>query len=306
MRFLKQDIVSDEEARRIRGFDVAFHGREDIDQRSRHSADLSKAAARQHVSVRYDPKARSLEFGDGSSLRVDELDGVLGRFRARSVLLDATTLEFPELLFLLTAYGMQESRPRCGFFYVEPEGYKAREPGASIVPGNAYDLSEEFLVSGPLPGFGQLLTETSRAHLIAFLGFEGERLTRVLDDDDGHFFGKVSVVFGVPPFQPSWDLQALMANTSLLERPNTNVLYCGANNPLASYELLKDMHAGLPTGPVSRLTMAPFGTKPMAVGAALYCLDHRIVSPIYDHPVRKVDRSFGVYRRHWYEVDISL
>ncbi len=67
--------------------------------------------------------------------------------------------------------------------------------------------------------------------------------------------------------------------------------------------LLKDAHTGMVAGPANRLSVAPFGTKPMALGAALFRLDHDILSPIYDHPMRKPDRTYGVHRRHWYEVD---
>jgi hypothetical protein len=302
MRFIRQDVVTEQEAGQVGLFDVAFYGRDDLDDRSRHSADLTRAAAKRSYRVRYDPAKFSLSVGD-ETFRVDDLEDLFRRFRAKSLVLDATTMEFPEILYVLSAYRKQPDRPRCGFFYVEPEGYRQRPENMSVVPGNAFDLSEGFLGNLQLPPFTRLLSNANKAHLVAFLGFEGDRLMRVLDADDGHFYEKVSIVFGIPPFQPNWDLHALMANSSLLERQNTTVLYCGANNPRAAYMLLKDAHASIVSGRTNRLSVAPFGTKPMALGAALFRLDHDILSPIYDHPVRKSDRTFGVHRRHWYEVD---
>lgn len=302
MRFIRQDVVTEQEAGQVGMFDVAFYGRDDLDDRSRHSAELTRSAARRSYRVRYDPAKFSLTVGD-EIFRVDDLEDLFRKFRAQSLVLDATTMEFPEILYVLSAYRKQPDRPRCGFFYVEPEGYRQRPENMAVAPGNAFDLSEGFLGNLQLPPFTRLLSNTNKAHLVAFLGFEGDRLMRVLDADDGHFYEKVSIVFGIPPFQPNWDLHALMANSSLLERQNITVLYCGANNPRAAYMLLKDAHAGIVSGRTNRLSVAPFGTKPMALGAALFRLDHDILSPIYDHPVRKPDRTFGVYRRHWYEID---
>ncbi|KQV96639.1 hypothetical protein [Pelomonas sp. Root1237] len=304
MQFIRQDVVTEAEARQIGQFDIAFYGRDDLDDRSRHSAELTRAAARKHYRVQYDPAAYSLTIGD-KVFKVDDLEAVFQQFRARSIVLDATTMEYPEILYVLSAYRRAAVRPRCGFFYVEPEGYRQKTSGSAIVPGNAFDLSEGFRGNLHLPPFSRMLSGTNKAHLVAFLGFEGDRLMRVLDADDGHFYERVSIVFGIPPFQPSWDLHALMANSSLLERKNTTVLYCGANSPRAAYNLLADAHAGLQAGKTNRLCVAPFGTKPMALGAALYRLDHEVLSPIYDHPVRKMDRTFGVHRRHWYEIDMA-
>ena len=302
MRFLRQDVVTEQEACQVGEFDVAFYGQSELDDRSRHSAALTQAAAKQSYQVCYDPSNFSLTIGT-DVFKVDGLEDIFRKFRAQSIVLDATTMEFPEILYILSAYRKQPRRPRCGFFYVEPEGYQQRSESMSVVPGNAFDLSLSFMGNLQLPPFTRLLSSEKRAHLVAFLGFEGERLMRVLDADDGHFYEKVSIVFGIPPFQPNWDLHALMANSSLLERQNTSVLYCGANSPRAAYMLLKDAHDGILTSTTSRLSVAPFGTKPMALGAALFRLDHDILTPIYDHPVRKPNRTFGVHRRHWYEID---
>ena len=304
MQFLRQDVLSLDEAKDVGMFDVGFYGDDSIDDRSRHSAELTRGASRRAYKVKYDPVRFTLTVGDTVVL-VHSLEDLFRDIRAQSIVLDATTLEFPEILYILKAYRMQSRRPRSAFFYVEPEGYKPRGSSESLVPGNAFDLSSGFQAKKPLPIFSRMLSDSHRAHLVAFMGFEGDRLMRVLDDDDGHFYQKVSVVFGIPPFQPNWDLHALMANSSLLERQNVDVYCCGANNPYAAYKLLADAHAGIGSGSTNRLSVAPFGTKPMALGAALYCLGHDILTPIFDHPLKKADRTYGVHRRHWYEVDMT-
>ena len=70
MRFLRQDILSEGEAAQVGQFDVAFVGRDDLDDRSRHSAALSRAVARRHCTVRYDAAAFTLTV-DGQTVRVN-------------------------------------------------------------------------------------------------------------------------------------------------------------------------------------------------------------------------------------------
>jgi hypothetical protein len=304
MRFIRQDTLLTDDTSQFEIFDIAFYGQEDIDDRSLHSAALSKSIARRHCRVFYDSVKCTLNV-DGWEVRVDNLENLHQRIRAQSIIIDATTLEFPEILYILQAYSMQANRPRCGFFYVEPQSYSERGNSGTSVPSNAFDLSSGFKPGTGLPGYSRMLNSDNQAHLVAFIGFEGDRLMRILNADDGHFYRKVTVVFGVPPFQPNWDLHALMANSSLLEQQSTSVMYCGANNPRAAYVLLSRAHAGMISSPTTRLLVAPFGTKPMALGSALYCLQHQILTPLYDYPIKKQKRTIGVHKSHWYEIGLS-
>lgn len=305
MRFIRQDVLSEAEARELGPYDVAFHGRKDLDERSSHSYSLCAAVSQRQYEVKYDPEAFTLTIGD-VAYHVNSLEDVPRSLRARSIVLDATTLEFPEILYLLFAYSTlpDSNRPVCGFFYVEPASYSQRDEAASAVPGNAFALSSGFRAKTALPLFNSMLSERNKAHLVAFLGFEGDRVRRVLDEDDGYLYKNVTIVFGVPPFQPTWDLHSLLANSRLLDADNTDVAYCGANNPRSAYKLVKSAHEAGQSSPNDRLAVAPFGTKPMAIGVALYCLEHDTMRPIFDFPTRKTGRTKGIHRRHWYEIDL--
>jgi hypothetical protein len=304
MRFIRQDVVSEADARALGGFDIAFHGRSDLDDRSKHSASLCASITKRQFLVRYDPETFVLTIGD-KGYNVQDLEDVPRELRARSIVLDATTLEFPEILYLLHAYQTlaKDARPDCGFMYVEPESYKPKDDVSAVVHGNAFDLSSGFRPKTPLPIYNNMLSPNRRAHLIGFLGFEGSRVRRVLEDDDGPLYKQVSIVFGVPPFQPGWDLHSLLANSRLLEPETTGVMFCGANNPRSAYRLLKGVHAGVLASQEERIAVAPFGTKPMALGVALYCLENTAIRPLYDFPARKPGRTQGVHRRHWYSID---
>lgn len=304
MRFIRQDVVSESEARALGPFDIAFHGRSDLDDRSRHSSALCASISKRQRLVRYNPETFELTIGD-KAYNVADLEDVPKDLRVRSIVLDATTLEFPEILYLLHAFHMlpREGRPDCGFMYVEPESYTPREAASAIVNGNAFDLSSGFRPRTPLPLYNSILSARHRAHLIGFLGFEGNRVRHLLEDDDGSLYKKVTIAFGVPPFQPTWDLHSLLANARLLEPDTTDVAFCGANNPRSAYRLLKGIHAGAQASPMNRFAVAPFGTKPMALGVALYCLENSAIRPLYDFPARKPGRTQGVHRRHWYAID---
>lgn len=303
VHFLRQETLSGADISALPYADIAFYGVEDLDDRSRHSVSISRAKARRSVVVTYDPATFELSLGS-QKYRVDTLEDLPRDFRARSILIDATTMEFPEILLLLDAYCTAAARPQCSFVYVEPQRYRRRNPEEAVAPGAEFALSGGSRAINAIPGYTPMLSGNNKAHLVAFLGFEGGRLLRVLNADDGHFYKQVSVVFGVPPFQPNWDLHSLMANTRLLEMANTTVRYCGANNPKAAYDLLRSAHQALPGGMTNRLAVAPFGTKPMALGVALHCLKHRNVRVVFDHPVRLHGRTEGVHRTHWYHVDL--
>jgi hypothetical protein len=303
--FIRQDILLDTDIPGLGQFDIAFYGRNDLDDRSEHSVKLTRSLARQQQQVSYNPETFELSVGS-FAFKADSLEDLPRRFPAASIVIDATTMEFPEILLLLHAYYGLGRRPRCGFIYVEPERYKRREPDEIAARGAEFNLSSGFRAKNAIPPFAVMLSGTQKAHLISFLGFEGSRLARVLNDDDGHFFKQVTIVFGVPPFQATWDLHALMANHRLLGTGiNTQVRFCSANTPRAAYLLLKEAHKALPGSRSDRLAVAPFGTKPMALGAALYCVEASQLRVVYDHPVRVAGRTEGVHRTLWYEVDMN-
>ncbi|HHX4485521.1 TPA: hypothetical protein ACU99A_005346 [Pseudomonas aeruginosa] len=305
MRFIRQDLVSDQDIESISMMEIAFVGDDSLDERSGHSVERSKRLGRRNVAVRYDANSYVLTVG-GQGFKANEggLEDLAVKFRASSIVIDATTLDFAEIALLLYAYTLSAKRPRVGFIYVEPERYVKRELDDSAVRHTEFALSEGFTTM-PIPPFAGMFNPQDNVHLVAFLGFEGGRLSRAVNQDDGHFMKKYSVVFGIPPFQATWDLEALMANSRLLSNQDVTVKYCGANNPKAAYDLLLETLDAMTAHSVcNRLMVSPFGTKPMAIGAALFCATERRPRVLFDHPQRKKGRTEGVHCTHWYEVDL--
>jgi hypothetical protein len=306
MRFIRQDVVNAATLAGAKGrFDIAFFGREDLDDRSRFSAPQSRNLAHRSALVVYDPLRFQLKVGD-EVFRGDELEDLPIKFPATTVVIDATTMEFPEIALVLRAYRrLSHKPPRVVFLYTEPEEYVRRPAREAPAPGSAFDLTLAFRAKNAIPAFTPMLSGSDKAHLVAFLGFEGARLSRVLSDDDSHFYPDVTVVFGIPPFQATWDMHALMANTRLIEQHRPSVRFSGANNPRGAYLLLQEVHGSLRGSSCNRLAVAPFGTKPAAIGAALYCTETDAVRLVYDHPERKAGRTRGVHCTHWFEVTLA-
>jgi hypothetical protein len=306
VRFIRQDLIDEKGLEELHLMDIAFTGADDLDDRSAYSVKRSKLLGERSFHVHYNPATFILEVGDKQyRANAGDLEDLPKDFNAASIVIDATTLDFAEISLLLFAYSFAPKKPRIGFLYVEPQEYVRRTHEDTAVNGAAFDLSSGF-AKHPIPPFSGMLGSKDSVHLVAFLGFEGGRLSRMLNEDDGQFVRKVTIVFGIPPFQATWDLEALMANSRLLQTSDAAVKFCGANNPKAAYEILcKALEAFTSTSKCNRLAVSPFGTKPMAIGAALYCATQKQPRVLFDHPRRKKGRTTGIHCMHWYEVDIN-
>jgi len=185
--------------------------------------------------------------------------------------------------------------------YVEPRDYR---PSAMPTEGVIFDLSERIQGISPIPGF--ITLGTPRDEMVCFvpmLGFEGARFGHVIEQVQP-LGEKIIPIIGVPGFRPEHPFSAYLGNrTTLLEsRSWRNIRFAAANCPFSAYYLLKEIHNDYPN---HTLKIAPIGTKPHALGAVLYCLSKSSPGPIeiiYDHPIRKAQRSEGTARLLTYNV----
>jgi hypothetical protein len=153
-----------------------------------------------------------------------------------------------------------------------------------------------------IPGAAVILTDRRPQHGVFFLGFEERRLDVALEDFQTLRPSNCSVVFGVPAYKPGWELHAFANNVRVLEtkRLSGGVHFCGAENPAGAYQVLSEIKASL--GKDARMVVAPIGTKPNGIGAALFAALHSEVGLLYDHPRRSAGRSEQVSRWHLYHI----
>ena len=183
--------------------------------------------------------------------------------------------------------------------YVEPADYRF---SATPTEGEIFDLSEKISGISPIPGFASL-TEVAEQDVcfIPLLGFEGTRLAYIVEEVQPPG-GKIVPVIGVPGFRVEYPFYSYHGNKSVLAETRAwrNVEFAAANCPFSLYYLLEDIAAKHPR---DLLKIAPIGTKPHALGAVLYALtSRRRVEIVYDHPIRKAQRTLGTARLLVYHV----
>ena len=188
--------------------------------------------------------------------------------------------------------------------YVEPASYK---PNTIADPSrDLFDLTAGFEGLSPLPGLARLAEpEESDFWFVPLLGFEGRRFSYMKDQVAP--IGRHTVpVIGVPGFQPEFVGFAYHGNQEPLREDEVwqNVAYATANCPFSLFYLLEDLSRELPG---AFLKVATIGTKPHSLGAVMFALRNRDqVEILYDHPVRKKERTSGkarllVYHLHAFE-----
>lgn len=190
----------------------------------------------------------------------------------------------------------------CGLnlhcIYSEPASYRDI-PVARV--GDFFDLSERIEGISPVPGFSFLSDQMGRPPLLVpLLGFEGTRFKHILEalqpeGDD------ILPIVGVPGFQADFAFHAFRGNAEPLrtQRAWGRVRYADASCPFSLFERLEGIRAEHRD---KFLQISMTGTKPHALGAALFAISHDDVELVYDHPIRKRDRSSGTGPCHVYHV----
>lgn len=203
-----------------------------------------------------------------------------------------------------------ERRADVRVVYQEPEDYKAR---SGTGDNKKFDLSEGRTL-GPLPGFERYEppvtsisggTTIRDGWLVIALGFEGDRFGYLVSNQDFDQ-AKIVPVIGVPGFRIEFVAHALLGNQRPLVEYEAypSLRNIAAHCPFSFAYLVEDL---LSEDKAGTLTIAPIGTKPHAVGTVLAALAApERVEIIYDHPIRKKDRSRGRGRTFVYSVSEFL
>lgn len=204
------------------------------------------------------------------------------------VLIDITSLPHHIWAPLLQAHIKAGKKIRV--LYVEPDDYKTHPSPASA---NLFDLSISFGGLSPLPGFAKLTgpTDDEPALFVAFLGFEGNRAERIINQLDPA--PRVIPIIGAPGFQINYPAITIACNRSFLGEfdCNADIRLAKASCPFEAFEVLSNIRRDFPD---HYLYIAPVGTRPHALGAIKYAIKNENHCEIlFDHPVRKSNRTSG-------------
>ena len=258
-----------------------------LEDHSQHTVDLSYDADDLQVMI------------DGMPTDVGRIDEFFGKHKKKRIVLESTTLGFAEV-FLCCRAAYQLGIKEVSFLYVEPEDY-TRPQKTKTLHKRDFQLSGAVSGFSAIPGGAMIIDHRAPPTAIFFLGYEGRRLDRALNEFSFRT-KKCSIVFGVPAFQPGWEMDAFANNIRVIDGNNYRGTFhfCGAENPKGAYEVIKEVHQTVLAN--DRLVLAPLGTKPHGIGVAVYAATHPEVGILYDHPERQRGRSTDTFNWHLYVV----
>jgi hypothetical protein len=220
------------------------------------------------------------------------------------VLIESTSLDFSEILYVLQGIRAQNVNLSVYFSYLEPKDYKNRK--------SHLKEKEEFLLSDSrrkflgLPGFSTNHQEGSSPYLLALLGFEGQRLGQVLEEDDKAIFKNMVALVGLPAFKPGWENRSLHRHIEHFS-DGTKIHPYPSTNPYQLTKILNDFFSAY-----KQIVITSMGTKPAAIACAVFLINnvsqntrHKNVGAIYDFPKKSKERSIGVGEMYMYESVVS-
>jgi hypothetical protein len=285
-------------------WDLAFVGT-DLDERSNAALTLINGTAKKVVQAEFTvEQPHRLRVG-ARLLSPKDLANLVGQ--ASTPVLEATTLGTVEVLQILRA-ARAANLASVDCLYVEPKDYE-KDTYLESSWSRDFSLSDSHRVAG-VPGFlpmqAQLADRSVR--LVSMLGYESSRLAGVFEQDPDMAKWRKFAVVGVPGYSPGWEQNALANNVDTLDAQNfSSIRYCSASSVSGAYDLLTQIHAeGHDENP--HTTVAPLGTKPHGIAAAMFLVDHsryQQASLLYDHPIRTKGRSSKVRRWHLYRIDLT-
>lgn len=287
--------------------DIAFVG-ESVDDRGSSSLDLLMTSGCSKHTIRFEAESQST-YIDSNPIRRTQLADLL-RAKQR-ILLDATTLGLGEILQLLLACKRAECHA-IEFIYAEPKKYTQNAPDLSNGnPLRSFNLTKNCCFSS-IQGFASPYETNMMATHVLFLGFEPGRIQSARDERgevDREKY-RYHVIVGMPAFKAGWESNTIRPHLSVLEElqiTERSITYCQANSIRESYITLWELYRQLGDERGS-FFVSPMGTKPHAVGAALFLIEtignDNITSLYYDHPVRVGQRSSDIAT--WHHVCVEL
>lgn len=239
-------------------------------------------------------------FGSGGTVQLRSLSQLSAFWRSVTsdvLYLDITGLRHSTWAALLRGLRDTEGK-RVRVVYVEPDEYRMNpRPTQNVI----YDLSEKIEGIRPLPGFARFRRDHTAGVFTPLLGFEGTRLQYLINqlEPSGQL---IFPIVGVPGFRAEYPFITYWANRTALRESQAwkKVIFAPASCPFATLNVINKLrHAHKSRS----ITLAPIGTKPQSLAAVISALQYpEQVEIVYDHPVRKAERTEGIRRLHVYEV----
>ena len=280
----------------VPGWDLAIVGNV-VDDRGKASIAFCRDHAQSTIRALYDPDGIMVDVGQ-NRYSADDLEAFMESAHDSSILLEATTLGLVEI-FLFCRAAKDVGVSAISLLYAEPKAYSVNR--SQVLHKRDFELSDEVADFTGVPG-AVLLRELTRTRVVFLVGYEGQRLEQALEQT-GASPSDCSIVFGVPAFQPGWEMDSFANNIKVIrDRRICELSYTGAQNPAGAYAVLEKLRASCDPG--QRMLVSPIGTKPHGIGAALFACSHNDVGLLYDNPTRRQGRTSEVAMWHLFEAEL--
>ena len=185
---------------------------------------------------------------------------------------DMTLLTRPFLFWLLKYLHRTLSGSEIFIYYTEPESYRYTEGTF-----DTYQATVGPLEVREVPGFPGTPRSSGESNLTVLLGFDGQLATAINEDVAPR---ETIVVNGFPSYFQKYKDISLVNNERLVSGAR-RLFYAPADNPFETYNLLDRIRRDAPD---VFMTLAPLGTKPMALGACLFAIENEDVRVVYPRP----------------------
>jgi hypothetical protein len=210
----------------------------------------------------------------------------------RSVAVDITSLQHAAIMCVVKLL-MAATPGELFAVYAEPANYERH----SVL--DDFRFSSKFLGNKSVPLFAKTQRNTERT-IAAFIGFEGERVSRLLEDREN--VTRLIPVLGFPAYRPGWNTISLASAGRVIKSFDafSMIRSCAAVSVGEAYRVLTEIRGIEENRP---LIVAPLGTRPHTLAAALFvCRNSEDTRLAYDHPVETAPRSKGIGATHAYHL----
>ena len=224
----------------------------------------------------------------------DEMEGLLtfkayleenlNQFEDKNIIVDMSVMVKPYFLLLLKHLSMVRTN-RIGFIYTEPESYDTFDT-----------FTKGTIATQDIPGFSGKKTLSKKDALALMLGFEGNRAMSVSNEINPELTIPIN---GFPSFQPKFKDDSIVQNKELLKDDVIfkNLKFAPAYDPFETQHTLNEIYEEYSND--FNISIAPLGSKPMALGAGFFALEHDDCRVIYPYPQKYFPKSSRGWRQSW-------
>jgi|GEM_PF-2167996 len=216
------------------------------------------------------------------------------------IIIDYSVMVKPYIYILLKYLIISQKSSKIFLIYTEPSKYNKTK--ALITSSERELFTKGRRDTMDIPGYSGLKNISKDKVLAILLGFEGERARDVVDDINPEV---VIPINGFPAYKPEIKDLSIISNEELLKDSEifSKLCYAPANNPFETMEVLEVIHSHYMNR--YNFSIAPLGTKPMALGACLFALEHSDVRIIYPYPQEYNSKTSVGYGSSWlYVIEI--